>query len=110
MDDNNKPHTGDVYNISVNVGYAESVNPSAKVVNIYQSDRAARGARQKGEDELDKIALREEIMAYVGRLDSFATEKWAERIEPLWERYSPCRLSVPRSITPASRNAPSTAT
>ena len=84
MDDNNKPHTGDVYNISVNVGYAESVNPSAKVVNIYQGERAARGARQKGEDELDKIALREEIMAYVGKLEGFATEKWAERIEPLW--------------------------
>lgn len=91
MDDNNKPHTGDVYNISVTVGYAESVNPSAKVVNIYQGERAARGARQQGQgqdqgqEELDKIALREKIMAYVGKLDGFATAKWAERIEPLWE-------------------------
>lgn len=85
MDDNNKPSTGDTYNITVTVGYAESVNPSAKYVNIYQSERAARGVRQQGEEELDKIALKEEIMEYVGQLDSFATEKWAERIEPLWD-------------------------
>lgn len=84
MDDNNKPRIGDTYNISINVGYAESVNPTAKTVNIYQSERAARGARQHGEEELDKIALKKEIMEYVGRLNDFATEKWAERIEPLW--------------------------
>lgn len=84
MDDNNKSGSGDTYNITVTVGYAESVNPSAKYVNIYRGVKPARGTGSEGEEELDKIALKEEIIQYVSKVEQFATEKWSEKIEPLW--------------------------
>lgn len=85
---NDKPTSGDTYNIDIKIGYAEHVNPTAKTAISYHfgdSKGAKKIMQQKVEQELDKMEKREQVLIYLDPLGEFVTPEWEERYADLWE-------------------------
>lgn len=90
MKDNNNPSSGsgDTYNIDIHIGYAEHVNPTAKTAISYHYGDSKGGKKtpqQRGEEELDKMELKDKILDYLVPLGDYVADEWLTSYPSLWD-------------------------